>query len=259
MNRRQRALARRPRIRTRRERAAPTAIQRATRYPRLPHGARSRPDPRSARAQPALDRRRDPEEEARRVHGRLGLGQVVARVRHALRRGPAPLRRVALGLRAPVPRPDGEAAATTRIRGLSPTISIEQKTAGTNPRSTVGTITEIYDYLRVLYARVGVQHCHVLRRAGRAARPPSRSSRELARLPEGTRLVAARAARSRTARASTASCSRRRARAGFVRLRVDGEIVRERGARRRSTRSRSTPSRSSSTASSSKPDAERRA
>ena len=46
------------------------------------------------------------------------------------------------------------------IRGLSPTISIEQKSAGTNPRSTVGTITEIYDYLRVLYARVGVQYCH---------------------------------------------------------------------------------------------------
>lgn len=45
------------------------------------------------------------------------------------------------------------------IRGLSPTISIEQKTASTNPRSTVGTITEIYDYLRVLYARIGVQYC----------------------------------------------------------------------------------------------------
>jgi excinuclease ABC subunit A len=46
------------------------------------------------------------------------------------------------------------------IRGLGPTISIEQKTTGTNPRSTVGTITEISDYLRVLYARVGVQHCY---------------------------------------------------------------------------------------------------
>jgi excinuclease ABC subunit A len=45
------------------------------------------------------------------------------------------------------------------IGGLSPTIAIEQKTASANPRSTVGTITEIYDYLRVLYARVGVQHC----------------------------------------------------------------------------------------------------
>ena len=46
------------------------------------------------------------------------------------------------------------------IRGLSPTISIEQKTTGTNPRSTVGTITELADYLRVLFARVGLQHCH---------------------------------------------------------------------------------------------------
>src|SRR5260221_9973521 len=45
------------------------------------------------------------------------------------------------------------------IRGLSPTISIEQKAASNNPRSTVGTVTEIHDYLRVLFARVGVQHC----------------------------------------------------------------------------------------------------
>ena len=47
------------------------------------------------------------------------------------------------------------------LRGLSPTIAIEQKSASNNPRSTVGTITVIYDYLRVLYARAGVQHCHV--------------------------------------------------------------------------------------------------
>src|SRR5512147_49283 len=45
------------------------------------------------------------------------------------------------------------------IEGLSPAISIEQKTTSKNPRSTVGTVTEIYDYLRVLYARVGVPHC----------------------------------------------------------------------------------------------------
>ena len=47
------------------------------------------------------------------------------------------------------------------IRGLSPTISIEQKSASNNPRSTVGTITEIHDYLRVLYAAIGKQHCTV--------------------------------------------------------------------------------------------------
>ena len=45
------------------------------------------------------------------------------------------------------------------IEGLSPAISIDQKTTSKNPRSTVGTITEIYDYLRLLYARVGIPHC----------------------------------------------------------------------------------------------------
>ena len=46
-----------------------------------------------------------------------------------------------------------------RIRGLSPTIAIQQKSASSNPRSTVGTITEIYDYVRVLYAKIGEQRC----------------------------------------------------------------------------------------------------
>src|SRR6201988_3530953 len=46
------------------------------------------------------------------------------------------------------------------IRGLSPTIAIEQKAASNNPRSTVGTITEVHDYLRVLWARIGRQQCH---------------------------------------------------------------------------------------------------
>ncbi|MBI4364248.1 MAG: excinuclease ABC subunit UvrA, partial [Candidatus Latescibacteria bacterium] len=54
-----------------------------------------------------------------------------------------------------------------QIEGLSPAISIEQRTAGSNPRSTEATVTEIYDYLRLLYARVGVQHCL---RCGRAIR-----------------------------------------------------------------------------------------
>ena len=47
------------------------------------------------------------------------------------------------------------------IDGLSPSISIDQKTTSKNPRSTVGTVTEIYDYLRLLYARVGIPHCPV--------------------------------------------------------------------------------------------------
>ena len=46
------------------------------------------------------------------------------------------------------------------IEGLSPAISIEQKTVAKNPRSTVGTVTEIYDYLRLLWARIGIPHCH---------------------------------------------------------------------------------------------------
>ena len=47
------------------------------------------------------------------------------------------------------------------IEGLSPTISIDQKTTSKNPRSTVGTVTEIYDYLRLLYARIGTPHCPI--------------------------------------------------------------------------------------------------
>src|SRR5271169_2480724 len=53
-----------------------------------------------------------------------------------------------------MPKPDVD-----HISGLSPSISISQKSSGQNPRSTVGTITEIYDYLRVLFARVGLGHC----------------------------------------------------------------------------------------------------
>jgi len=55
-----------------------------------------------------------------------------------------------------VGKPDVE-----KIEGLTPAIAIDQKTTSKNPRSTVGTITEIYDYLRLLYARVGKQHCHI--------------------------------------------------------------------------------------------------
>jgi excinuclease ABC subunit A len=73
-----------------------------------------------------------------------------------------------------------------KLSGLSPTIAIEQKSASTNPRSTVGTITEIYDYLRVLYARIGVQHCHICgkRVKGRTA---DEIVREVQDLPRGVR------------------------------------------------------------------------
>src|ERR1041385_2510516 len=71
------------------------------------------------------------------------------------------------------------------IRGLSPTIAIEQKSASSNPRSTVGTITEIYDYLRVLYARAGEQRCHLC--GGPVeARTSSEIVEELAALPDKT-------------------------------------------------------------------------
>ncbi|MCG8590047.1 MAG: excinuclease ABC subunit UvrA, partial [Proteobacteria bacterium] len=109
------------------------------------------------------------------------------------------------------------------IRGLSPTISIEQKTTGSNPRSTVGTITEIADYLRVLYARVGVQHCHQCgdRVQGQSA---EQIARELAGLPNGTRLslLAPVLVNRKGEHRELLEELRRR---GFVRLRVDGQVV----------------------------------
>ena len=109
------------------------------------------------------------------------------------------------------------------IRGLSPTISIEQKTTGTNPRSTVGTITEISDYLRVLYARVGTQHCH---RCGRAVRSQTAQqiARELLAAPDRTRLVIL-APLLVNRKGEHRELLAESLRAGFVRLRVDGEIV----------------------------------
>jgi excinuclease ABC subunit A len=105
-------------------------------------------------------------------------------------------------------------------RGLSPAISIEQKSTSHNPRSTVGTITEIYDYLRLLYARVGT----------RAARTTAirwkrrRSARWSTRCWRWTRNSATCWRRSSaTARASMRRCSTSCAQ-GFVRVRVDGEL-----------------------------------
>ena len=74
------------------------------------------------------------------------------------------------------------------LRGLSPTIAIEQKSASGNPRSTVGTITEIYDYLRVLYARVGEQFCHLCGERV-TAQSADQIVREILALPEGTKLL----------------------------------------------------------------------
>ena len=73
------------------------------------------------------------------------------------------------------------------IEGLSPAISIDQKAPSRNPRSTVGTVTEIHDYLRVLFARLGVQHCH---RCGREVgrQTPEQMADRLAKLPAGARV-----------------------------------------------------------------------
>src|SRR5262245_17587053 len=74
------------------------------------------------------------------------------------------------------------------LRGLSPTISIEQKAASSNPRSTVGTVTEVHDYLRVLFASVGVQHCHKCgRRVGKQS--AQQIVDEILKLPEGSKLM----------------------------------------------------------------------
>jgi excinuclease ABC subunit A len=109
------------------------------------------------------------------------------------------------------------------IDGLSPAIAIEQKTAGHNPRSTVGTVTEIYDYLRLLYARAGTPHCP------RCGRPVGRQSAtqiadQLLELPEGTRLeILAPLVRAR--KGEFKELFDQVQRQGFVRARVDGELV----------------------------------
>ena len=74
------------------------------------------------------------------------------------------------------------------IEGLSPAISIEQKTTSKNPRSTVGTVTEIYDYLRLLYARIGRPHCY---KCGQeiTSQTVQEIVDQILRLPEGTRMI----------------------------------------------------------------------
>jgi excinuclease ABC subunit A len=74
------------------------------------------------------------------------------------------------------------------LRGLSPTIAIEQKSASSNPRSTVGTVTEVYDYLRVLYARAGEQHCHVCGKKVQA-QTADEITKTLLALPAGSKVV----------------------------------------------------------------------
>ncbi len=108
------------------------------------------------------------------------------------------------------------------IEGLSPAISIDQKSASRNPRSTVGTITEIYDYLRLLYARVGVAHCPhdgtVV-----ARQTPQQIVDRILELPEGSRFqVLAPVVRGR--KGEYQSLLEELAGQGFARARIDGDV-----------------------------------
>ncbi len=109
-----------------------------------------------------------------------------------------------------------------RIDGLSPAISIDQKSTGHNPRSTVGTVTEIYDYLRLLYARCGVPHCP---KCGRVIERQSIDTivDQVMALPAGSRLqIIAPCVRGR--KGEHQKVIERLQREGYVRLRIDGEI-----------------------------------
>jgi excinuclease ABC subunit A len=108
------------------------------------------------------------------------------------------------------------------IEGLSPAISIDQKSTSKNPRSTVGTITEIYDYLRVLYARIGHPHCP---KCGRpiGRQTPEQIVDQVMQLPEGTRFqVLAPVVRGR--KGEYEKLLQDLAKKGFVRARIDGEV-----------------------------------
>jgi excinuclease ABC subunit A len=109
------------------------------------------------------------------------------------------------------------------IEGLSPAISIDQKSASRNPRSTVGTITEIYDYLRLLYARIGVPHCPQCGRPITRQTPQQIVDRVL-QLAEGTRFqVLAPVVRGR--KGEYESLLADLGKQGYTRARVDGEVI----------------------------------
>lgn len=115
-------------------------------------------------------------------------------------------------------KPDLELAT-----GISPTISIEQKAAGRNPRSTVGTMTEVYDYLRVLYARVGVPHCPV---SGEPVTPQSRERiiKTIQSIPAGKKLIVL-APYAKGKKAEFKEDFQDFLRKGFMRIRLDGKLI----------------------------------
>ena len=117
-----------------------------------------------------------------------------------------------------------------RIEGLPPTISIEQRAGGANPRSTVATTTEIYDYLRLLFARVGTPHCY------ECGRPITQQTTQeivdrLLGLPQGVRLALL-APRVRGRKGEHRDVLAAVKREGFVRVRVDGTIMEAREVRK---------------------------
>ena len=117
-----------------------------------------------------------------------------------------------------LPKPDVD-----QILGLAPSISIQQKTSGWNPRSTVGTITQIHDYLRVLYARAGTPHCPT---CGRLISAQTREQM-LARvctMPAGSRFMLL-APKVRAQKGEYRDLFEELLRQGYVRARVDGEVI----------------------------------
>ena len=108
------------------------------------------------------------------------------------------------------------------IEGLSPAISIDQKTTSKNPRSTVGTVTEIHDYLRLLYARVGVPHCHICGREI-SSQSVDQIVDALMEYEEGTKLILL-APVVRGRKGQHEKLIDRIRREGFTRVRVDGEL-----------------------------------
>ena len=109
-----------------------------------------------------------------------------------------------------------------RIEGLSPAISIDQKSTNRNPRSTVGTVTEIYDYFRLLYARIGIPHCP---NCGREIKKQTVDQivDQIMALPEGTKIqLLAPVVRGR--KGEHAKVFERARRSGYVRVRVDGNL-----------------------------------
>ena len=109
-----------------------------------------------------------------------------------------------------------------RIDGLSPAISIDQKSTNRNPRSTVGTVTEIYDYFRLLYARVGIPHCP---KCGKeiAKQTVDQMVDQIMELPERTKIqIMAPIVRGR--KGEHVKVLERAKRSGYVRVRVDGNL-----------------------------------